>query len=85
MAKSLINYMTYKTKNRSTIFGSDSELGRECINYSFAYKDSLYVIYESLRPIGMQSDHDDKPNIIDSPLTLILPQVYPYVEPFTLA
>jgi len=56
---------------------SVSESGREHIDFSFAYKGSLYVIYASLRPIAMQSNHDAKPNIVDAPLMLILPQAYP--------
>jgi len=55
-------------------------LGRERIDLSIAYKGSLYVIYESLRPIAIQSNHDAKPNIVDPPLMFILPQAYPQHE-----
>ena len=53
-----------------------SESGRDSIAFSFAFKGSLYVIYEFLWPIAMQSNHDAKPNIGDAPLALILPQAY---------
>jgi len=56
---------------------SVSESGREQIDFSFTYNGSLYVIYASLRPIATQSNHDTKPNIVDAPLTLILPRAYP--------
>jgi hypothetical protein len=51
-------------------------LGREQIEFTFAYKGSVYVINESLRPIAMQSNDDATPNIADAPLTLILPWAY---------
>jgi hypothetical protein len=52
------------------------ESGRERNDFSFAYNGCRSVIYESLRPIAMQSNHDAKPNIVDAPLTLILPRAY---------
>jgi hypothetical protein len=54
-----------------------SESGRERMEFSDAYKGSLYVVYESLRPIAMQSNQDAKPIIVDPPLILILPRAYP--------
>jgi len=72
MDKSLTNYLTYKTKNR---WRSVSESGRDRIDVSFAYEGSLYIIYESLRPIAMQSNLDRKANIVDTMLTLIVPRV----------
>jgi len=56
---------------------SVSESGWERILSSFANKISLYGIYECLRPIAKQSNHDAKPNIVDALLMLILAQVYP--------
>jgi hypothetical protein len=52
-------------------------LGRERINFSFAYIGSLNIVYESLGRIAMQINHDAKPNIMDTPLSLILPRAYP--------
>jgi len=46
-------------------------LGRGRIAFSLAFKVSLYVVYESLRPIAMQSTRDAKPNIVDAALSLI--------------
>jgi hypothetical protein len=50
-----------------------------------AYKGSLYVIYESLRPLAMQSNLDAKPNIFDAPLKLILARRIRNMEPITMA
>jgi len=44
---------------------------------SFAQKASLYHIYEWLQPIATQITNDARPEIVDAPLTLILPWVYP--------
>jgi len=64
-------------KSLTLCWRSVSVSGRERIHFSFAYKGSLYVIYASLRPIAMQSNHDAEPNIVDAPLTLILTRAYP--------
>jgi hypothetical protein len=53
------------------------ESGRERIDFSFADTGSLYVIFESLWSIAMQSNHDAKPNIVDTSFTFISPRVYP--------
>jgi hypothetical protein len=58
-------------------YRSVSESGSELIDISFAYEGILYVIHESRQPIAMQMNHDAKPNIIDTPLMLILPQAFP--------
>jgi hypothetical protein len=55
---------------------SVSDSGREHIDFAFANTASLYIIYASLRPISMQRNHDGKPNIVDAPLTFILPHAY---------
>ena len=51
---------------------SFSEWGRKNVTFFFAYKGSLYLIYERLHPIATQITHDARPKIIDSLLTLIL-------------
>jgi len=51
---------------------SFSQWGRQCVTVSFAYKCSLYLIYEGLHPIATQITQDARPKIIDSPLTLIV-------------
>ena len=56
---------------------SVSESGGECFAVSCGYQGMLYVVYESLRPIAMQSNDEAKPNIFDALLTLILPRAYP--------
>jgi hypothetical protein len=50
---------------------SFSEWGKECVTFSFAYKGSLYLIYERLHPIATQMTQDARPQIIGSPLTII--------------
>jgi len=60
-AKSLINYQTYKTTNRSRSVEAQFQ----------NLAGSLYLIYECLQLIVMQSNHDAQPNIVDAPLTLI--------------
>jgi hypothetical protein len=39
-----------------------------------AYTGSLVVLYEYLGLVTLLSNHDAKPNIVDAPLMLILPQ-----------
>ena len=48
-----------------------SEWGRECVALSVAWKASQYHIYEWPQPIATQISNDARPNIIDTPLTLI--------------
>jgi len=50
---------------------SFSEWVRECVTFSFAYKSSLYLIYERLHPIATQITQGARPKIIESLLTLI--------------
>ena len=56
---------------------SFSEWGREHVAHSFAYKASQYLSYEWPQQIAMQITQDARPKILDAPLTLILPWVYP--------
>jgi hypothetical protein len=48
-----------------------SEWGRECVSSSFAYKGSLYLIYDPLHPIATQNTQHARPEIIDLRWTLI--------------
>jgi len=56
---------------------SFSELGRERVALSFAWKASQYHIYESPQPIATQITNDARPKIVDPPLTIILLWAYP--------
>ena len=56
---------------------SISESGREGEARSFTYKASQYHIYEWSQLIAKQITNDTRPNIVDAPLTLILPWAYP--------
>jgi len=52
--------------------------GRECFNVSFTNKGSQYFVYENLHSIALQITQDTWPRIVDVPLTLILPWMYPH-------
>jgi len=71
MAKSLKNWLTYKTKKSWHSIDAQFQNGAQSIAFSFAYKGSLYIIYECLQPIARQINQDANPNIVDAPLTLI--------------
>ena len=51
--------------------------GRECFTVSFAYKGSEYFVYDYLQSITHKITQDTLPRIVDTPLMLILTQVYP--------
>jgi len=51
--------------------------GRVGFTFYFVYKGSKYFVYDYLQPIAHKITQDTGPRIIDAPLTLILPQVYP--------
>jgi len=56
---------------------SISERGREHDPRSFAYIASQYCIYDWSEPIAKQITNDARPEIVDAPLTFILPWAYP--------
>jgi len=56
---------------------SISEWGKERQARSFAYRAGQYFIYEWSQPIAKQITNDAGPRIVDPPLTLILPWVFP--------
>jgi hypothetical protein len=51
--------------------------GRERFTVSFAYKGSESCVYDYMQPIAPKINQDTWPRIVDAPLTLILPRVYP--------
>jgi hypothetical protein len=56
---------------------SFSSLGRERFTVAFAYKGSENCVYGYLQPIAHNITQDTWPRVVDAPLTLILPWVYP--------
>jgi hypothetical protein len=55
---------------------SVSESGRKHIAPFLALIGRMYIIYECLQTIALKSNNDTKQNIVDTPLTLILPRAY---------
>jgi len=51
--------------------------GREGIAICFAYKGRLKYVYDSVQPIRGVISQDAWPKIVDAPLMLILPWLYP--------
>jgi len=51
--------------------------GQESFTISFAYKGSENCVYDYLKPIAPTITQDTWPRIVDAPLMLILPRVYP--------
>jgi hypothetical protein len=51
--------------------------GGECFTVSCAYKGRENCVYDYIQPIAPKITQDTWPEIMDAPLTLILPRVYP--------
>jgi hypothetical protein len=68
---------THDQKSLTLHWRSFSRWGREGIAICFAYKGSQKFLYDWLQPIGGVISQDAWPKIVDAPLTLILPWLYP--------
>jgi len=68
---------THDQKLLTLRWHSFSWWGRVGIAICFAYKGSQKFLYDKLMPIGGVICQDAWPKIVDAPLTLILPWLYP--------
>jgi len=69
--------MTHDHKSLTLRWRSLSWWGREGIAICFAYKGGQGFLCDWLQPIGGGISQDAWPKIVDAPLTLILPWLYP--------